>query len=167
MPTYLYYLADPRTPRWPRYVGITESPSLRLDGHRQRSTGPSGKWKAGLRLAGVAPTMVILATFDTREGARDAEWRLIHRWRRRGLCDANSARDGRGECFAAYCAARNARTKPKPAPRVELGTARLRIGCSTTELSRQRNDNTRPRPEKTSLVADDIPTTYHKTYVAS
>jgi hypothetical protein len=46
--------------------------------------------------------------------------------------------------------------RQKPTPRVELGTARLRIGCSTTELSRRttppNNDQKQKRKSQSTAI---------------
>lgn len=96
MPTaYVYYLADPRTPRWPRYVGHTENPESRANSHAKATANnnyPLGDWKRSLKLAGVAAELVIVGEYASRLEAREAEWRLIRRWQRRGLCDFNIER---------------------------------------------------------------------------
>lgn len=140
MTTYVYFLTDPQFPRWPRYVGITSNPAERARRHRFHSTtnGPFDRWKANLRSFGLAPCLSVVAWYPSIELARRAEWRLIHRWRRRGLCDLNSASDGSARAFA-----RRYGSDEEPTPRFELGTARLRIGCSTTELSRRTSTEAR------------------------
>lgn len=133
MTTFVYFLTDPRTPRRPRYVGITIDPVAREKRHAFGNTtnGAMGSWKRALACAGLVPRLHVLAGFDSTEAALEAEWRTIDRWRRRGLCDCNTGHEGRLRRMAARS------RSTEPAPRFELGTARLRIGCSTTELSRR------------------------------
>jgi predicted GIY-YIG superfamily endonuclease len=104
--TYLYYLADPRTPRHPRYVGITGNPAERERRHRSwnSTTDQFRSWKKELRAAGLAPKLIVVTEFEDREQASRAEWRLMHRWMRRGFCDCNSGVEGSTERFALYCA---------------------------------------------------------------
>lgn len=95
-PCILYYLADPRCPRRPRYVGVTRNPVSRLKRHRAPSLYNDAlrAWKLALRADGVHLEMYRLAELPSLQAARAAEWRLIRRWRRRGLCDCNAPRDG-------------------------------------------------------------------------
>lgn len=102
MITFLYYLADPRAPRRPRYVGITSDPAARQERHASpNSTSTAMRdWKRALDRSGLAPVLAVLAEFATEAEARGAEWRLIQRWRRRGLCDLNRAVEGRRDRLA-------------------------------------------------------------------
>jgi hypothetical protein len=112
-PCWLYYLADPRTPRHPRYVGITINPETRLKRHRSLGTYNDDlqQWKRVMRADGVLPTLFLMAVFPSVEVARDVEWRTIHRWRRRGLCDCNTARDGRSTAWGIQMDARHSRSR--------------------------------------------------------
>lgn len=109
---YVYYLADARFPRWPRYVGLTYDPALRLDTHRKHAPSANATlttWKAVVSRAGSRIILRVVQTFPTREEGRAFEWRTIRRWRRRGLCDANSQRDGQFDAFAREWTVRRAR----------------------------------------------------------
>ena len=109
---YVYYLADRRTPRWPRYVGSTADPLTRLATHRKPSGSRNGaltSWKAAVVADGSAVIMRIIREYADIAEAREAEWRLIHRWRRRGLCDLNTDREGQHAAFVAMCTHRRRR----------------------------------------------------------
>lgn len=110
--TYLYFLTDPRTPRHPRYVGVTRQPMSRARYHAQptRATGAAMRaWRGKLTAAGVAPMLHVIAAFPKPAAARAAEWRLVRRWQRRGLADCNAQDTGGHAAFAAEWTARNAR----------------------------------------------------------
>lgn len=110
----VYYLADPRTPRWPRYVGMTQNATQRAKQHASRHGGSNrelGAWKDALRADGLKPILVVVATFETREDARAAEWRLLLRWRRRGLADLCCMLDTHWPMFSAMCDAQHARAR--------------------------------------------------------
>jgi predicted GIY-YIG superfamily endonuclease len=84
----VYFLADPRTPNAPRYIGSTNKPAARLWSHAKRHASRAGDaeaWFAAVRADGFEPIMRVVATYATVEDARRAEWRLACRWRRRGL----------------------------------------------------------------------------------
>lgn len=85
---YLYFLADPRTPRRARYVGVTKDPARRARNHSRAFGGSMEfqQWKRGLREEGLAPLMFVLSVYPTLADGIAAEWRLMARWRRRG-CD--------------------------------------------------------------------------------
>ena len=88
MTAFLYYLADPRTPRAPRYIGSTKCPEMRAAGHAtgsHRGNPAFAEWKACLRAQGIAPLLVVITEIEDRTDAFRAEWRLVARWRRRGL----------------------------------------------------------------------------------
>lgn len=105
MAGYVYFLADPRTPRRPRYIGAKKDPVARAFQHAK----PSGmtmnddvaRWKAGLRAAGLTPLLIVVSEHPTREAALEAEWRLLERWTRRGLTFLNGPRDYRGAWISA------------------------------------------------------------------
>lgn len=108
----VYFLADPRTPRHPRYVGSTKDAVARERQHAKRFQSCNADvraWKESLAAAGLAPLLVVVSTHETRRAAQDAEWRLLHRWRRRGLADLNGARDGNMEAFALEWTAKRSR----------------------------------------------------------
>jgi predicted GIY-YIG superfamily endonuclease len=88
----LYALVDPRAPRWPRYIGITKNPDMRLRKHIKAHAvnAKLGQWKRKIREAGLQPAMLPLRVFSTRAEAEQAEWRLIQRLQRRGLADLNA-----------------------------------------------------------------------------
>lgn len=110
-PACVYYLADPRTPRHPRYVGETKQPMVRAHFHCQayRGNPELQAWKHELAAAGLQPVLVVVAWYPSKPAARAAEWRLIRRWRRRGLADCNTARDGEWEAWVCMCVAINRR----------------------------------------------------------
>lgn len=98
----LYFIADPRSPRRPRYVGLTGNPDSRAQSHAKLRAGSFAlrAWKDELAAVGLVPQLTVLQWFPSIEEGRAAEWRTIHRWKRRGLCDLNSTRDGRIDAFA-------------------------------------------------------------------
>ena len=102
---FVYYLADPRSPRHPRYVGMTVNPASRAASHAKPYGGGAElrAWKHSLRAAGVSPSLVVVASFGSEEDALRAEWRCIHRWKRRGFCDCNSGREGAMERWQLWC----------------------------------------------------------------
>jgi predicted GIY-YIG superfamily endonuclease len=106
-PGYVYFLADPRTPRHPRYVGSTKQPALRAHQH-QKDVGAGNAafadWKQSLRAAGVAPLLVIVSDYPSVADALEAEWRIAARWQRRGLSDLNRPPN----MFQAFACERNA-----------------------------------------------------------
>src|SRR5690348_3835433 len=83
---FVYFLADPRTPRHPRYVGYSVDPMSREKDHRAQWCGNEGmrEWKLELRAVGLVPQIVVVGRYDSRKAGLDAEWRLIRRWQRRG-----------------------------------------------------------------------------------
>lgn len=85
---YLYFLTDPRTPRRPRYIGVTKSPAERAKSHAKPFGGSQEfqQWKRELRADGLRPQLSVVASFPTLAAALSAEWRLMERWQRRG-CD--------------------------------------------------------------------------------
>jgi predicted GIY-YIG superfamily endonuclease len=107
----VYYLADARSPRWPRYVGSTTSPRERLRKHRRLHSSCNDAlylWKCAMAqqfFVGGEIILVVVATYPTADAARAAEWRLRQRWRRRGLCDLNTDKEGRMDAWAARGAA--------------------------------------------------------------
>lgn len=105
-PCFVYYLADPRTPRHPRYVGSTTNPLERERQHRNHpsaGTAAFARWKRDLRAAGLAPRLVIVARYDDVTAALEAEWRLMFRWRRRGLADLSTDASGNLKAWALSC----------------------------------------------------------------
>ncbi|HEX6463951.1 MAG TPA: hypothetical protein VFZ98_05845 [Vicinamibacterales bacterium] len=114
-PCVLYYLADPRFPRWPRYVGMTANTESRLKRHYGGSPYNDllGAWRRELRANGLWPVMHVLAAYPSRAEAREAEWRLMRRWRRRGLCDCNTARDGAWDATKLEWSARHTRAQER------------------------------------------------------
>jgi len=103
MAGFVYFLADPRAPRWPRYVGATKDVAMREREHAKRATSspePLYRWKESLRAAGLAPKLVVIREFDTRDAAFAAEWRIRARLRRRGLADLNCEKEGRANAVA-------------------------------------------------------------------
>lgn len=56
-------------------------------------------WKRDLRANGATVVMVVISHHESQDDAREAEWRLMQRWRRRGLCDLNNERDGELNAF--------------------------------------------------------------------
>jgi predicted GIY-YIG superfamily endonuclease len=87
VPTYLYFLCDPRDGGI-RYVGITNDPKRRYKFHCksfQRRRLYRYQWIRSLRRAGVAPRMVVQYQFSTRDRARIAEIRMIAALRSRGV----------------------------------------------------------------------------------
>lgn len=107
----VYFLVDPRSPRHPRYVGVTQDPIMRAYRHaRRNTTNPQmGAWKRALSALGLAPQLIVYATYSTRQAAHEAEWRLVHRWQRRGLCDCNTGAEGALEIFRLRSAGMRAR----------------------------------------------------------
>lgn len=107
---FLYYLADPRAPRAPRYVGLTTNVASREKKHGTLAGhyGLLKAWKLTLRAAGVKPRLVVLAEYPTWEAGREVEWRLIWRWKRRGLCEFNTE-CGSWQRYCLMCAGQKAR----------------------------------------------------------
>lgn len=109
-PAFLYFLADARTPRNPRYLGCTTNPASRERSHRKR--GYYGgqalqAWKESVWDAGSDIVFVLFAQYPTLRAALQAEWRLIIRWQRRGLCHCNSWTSTSHFVFAAECEGRH------------------------------------------------------------
>lgn len=93
-PGYIYFLADPRTPRHPRYIGCTANPVERARQHRNHPSDGNAAfatWKRQLRAEGLAPILVVIRELPSIAEARAAEWRLMDRWQRRGLADLSLA----------------------------------------------------------------------------
>lgn len=84
----VYFLADPRTPNRPRYVGATINPRGRLSDHQRGKVVPRDDvfaWFCELRAHKLKPVMRVVARYATGLDAQRAEWRLAWRWKRRGL----------------------------------------------------------------------------------
>lgn len=81
----VYFLADPRTPRMPRYVGYTAHPYARFQQHAwgsHKGNPELAAWKASLSAHGLSPLFVVVEYVSF---GWDAEQRLIVRLRRRGI----------------------------------------------------------------------------------
>ena len=112
---HLYTLVDPAEPGRPRYVGVTSNLVNRRHVHTVRRSCVNPRlraWKAALLDAGRAPRLRVLEVFGDPIAAREREWRLVHRWRRRGLCDLNVAGYST-KPFALMCAAKAQRVPRK------------------------------------------------------
>lgn len=111
LPYTVYFLVDPSAPRWPRYVGMTQNIAERERSHRQSrmNNRDLASWKDALRCDGRAPQLIPYRHFASESEARAFEWRLMRRWRRRGLCDCNTARDGALAAWGLWMDARNER----------------------------------------------------------
>lgn len=111
---YVYFLADPRTTRAPRYVGSTKNVEARAHQHAkplQSCNACFRSWKDALRADGLVPVLVVVSAHPTRAAAVGAEWRLLHRWRRRGVVALNNPRDGASAAFTLEWAGRRSRNR--------------------------------------------------------
>ena len=81
---HVYHLVDPDT-RAVRYVGKSTAPKGRYRVHCEESQARQNtdkkKWIAGLFAAGKAPVLVIVATYQTEDQARQRESEECHRHR--------------------------------------------------------------------------------------
>lgn len=100
---HVYHLADPET-RAVRYVGKSTNPTGRLRAHieeaRQRQGTEKQRWIAALLARGLAPVLVIVASYEAEPAARERESRECHAHRATALNihdPAKGARDLRRE----------------------------------------------------------------------
>lgn len=86
-PPCVYYLADPRTPNAPRYVGSSRALQSPFKKHMRRSARSRdvGEWFRELRAANVTPILRVVLLCDDALSAHRAEWRIALRWKRRGI----------------------------------------------------------------------------------
>ena len=96
IPTYLYFLLDPRDDSV-RYVGITSDPARRLKFHRgsfRKRRLHRYQWIRKLKKLGLEPKMEIKYLFASRDRARVAEVRLIAVLKIQGARLVNMTRGG-------------------------------------------------------------------------
>ena len=87
-PPCVYYLADPRTPNSPRYVGASARLAERLKSHHKASvhrTDDHARWWRALYADGLRPVLCVVQSFASLEEATRAEWRIAQRWQRYGV----------------------------------------------------------------------------------